>query len=407
MLDEHLSERKNIDPILLSILIQNPYFSQVGDEIGETTLINWIKHECRNHPTQANLTISKEEIHGLITKLIFEEVLSGRMYGQKMLLSPTQNYFLLKKGKPIVKREAKTHMSLFEDNHNHLEIQNTKNNASNDSGASDEPPNTNETLISTQLPQNHNMFYHQLVEYISNYDGQDKDVVKYLPGIFKLSCNILNDKYSDWHTKVLISSALGYCVLGEDVILDRTEFGYLDDLYILCYALREIKRYAPPSLFYDNWQGQEDIDIYELIEEIYRDAYIVVQDYACEILHKVGLRKFIELNLEEYEGTYHQKISKLAREKRELLALTAYLVKIVYHTNVDGRSLKKIKNFLARYGDYTEIKRLIELSNRDYEVKLNNTTTSSIEDFEVELERKLHQARLRALLEDKDTEYEN
>jgi len=64
------------------------------------------------------------------------------MYGQKMLLSPTQNYFLLKKGKPIVKREAKTHMSLFEDNHNHLEIQNTKNNASNDSGASDEPPNT-------------------------------------------------------------------------------------------------------------------------------------------------------------------------------------------------------------------------------------------------------------------------
>ena len=111
--------------------------------------------------------------------------------------------------------------------------------------------------------------------------------------------------------------------------------------------------------------------------------------------------------MEEYEGTYHQKISKLAREKRELLALTAYLVKIIYHTNVDGRSLKKIKNFLARYGDYTEIKRLIELSNRDYEVNLNNTTTSSIEDFEVELERKLHQARLRALLDDKDTEYEN
>ena len=63
----------------------------------------------------------------------------------------------------------------------------------------------------------------------------------------------MNDKYADWHTKILVSSALGYFVLENDVIVDNAEFGYLDDLYILCYTLREIERHVSPSLLDNNW----------------------------------------------------------------------------------------------------------------------------------------------------------
>jgi len=224
--------------------------------------------------------------------------------------------------------------------------------------------------------------------------------VKYFPQFFNLACNILNDKYTDWHTKLLISSALGYFILEEDVIPDNTEFGYLDDLYILCYVLREIKRHVSPSLLEENWDYSENV--HDLIEEVYQDTYVVIQDFACEILHKVGLRKFKQFDLEEYSGTYPEKIAKLAQEKRELIALSAYLIKIVYNTNFDGQSLKKLKNYLMQYGDYTEIARLIELSNRDYETERASDT--SLESFEAKLENELHQARLRALLEDQGTD---
>lgn len=387
----------DVDLELLSVLLQNPYLSLPEDEIGETALVKWVEREYKS---RIGTAVKKQEIYGLITKLILEGAFVGKRYGQKMLLKPTHNYYLLRDGQPMVqKKRAKTQVSLFADDGDCLFVRKT------------EPPEANETdniLIDTDerpianhfLPNNDVPYANHLLEKIRHYNGPDKDLVKYFPAFFSLACNIINDKYTDWHTKVLLSSALGYFILGDDVIPDNTEFGYLDDLYILCYVLREIERHASPSLLNDNWEYSEDI--HELIEEVYQDTYVVVQDYACEILHKVGLRKFKELELEEYSGTYPQKIAKLAQEKRELIALTAYLVKIIYRTDIKGRSLKKIKDFLMQYGDYTEIARLIELSNRDYTTE--TAVTSSIESFEADLERELQQARLKALLEDQDTE---
>ena len=58
-----------------------------------------------------------------------------------------------------------------------------------------------------------------------------------------------------------------------------------------------------------------------------------------------------------------------------------------------------------QYGDYTEIARLIELSSRDYKTEPSDTSDSnSMESFEENLERKLQQTHLKALLEDQDTE---
>ena len=394
---DHSADLINVDLELLSVLLQNPYLTRPGDEIGETALIKWVERECKSH---AGTVVKKEDILGLITKLILEGVFTGKRYGKKMLLKPTHNYYLLKSGQPMVplKRE-KTQVSLFADSDDHSFIE--KNRLLEASEIGDTPLHADEGFGERKLSQGATAPYSRsLLEIIRHYDGPDKGLVKYLPAFFNLACNILNDRYTDWHTKILISSALGYFVLEEDVIPNHTEFGYLDDLYLLVYALRETKRHVSPSLLEDNWGYSENI--HDLIEEVYHDTYTVIQDYACEILHKVGLRKFKELELEEYSGTYPQKIAKLAQEKRELIALTAYLIKLIYRTNLKGRELKRIKDFLMQYGDYTEIARLIELSNRDYSTE--TALEPDMESFEVDLERELQQARLNALLDDQDTE---
>lgn len=386
-----------VDQELLSVLLQNPYLSRPEDEIGETALVKWVDRE---HKSRTGTKIKKQEIYGLITKLILERIFIGKRYGQKMLLKPTHNYYLLKDGQPMIQKKIdKTQTVLFgkEVDCSFVgESGSSRNNETKSTSA-----DLNEIPIPSQLPLNNNVPYNCfLLERIRHYDGPDKDLVKYFPALFNLACNILNDKYTDWHTKILISSALGYVILENDVISDNTEFGYLDDLYILCYVLREIKQHVSPSLLDDNWEYSEDV--HDLIEETYQDVYIVVQDHACEILHKVGLRKFKELELEEYSGTYPEKIAKLAQEKRELMALTAYLIKIIYSTKIDGRNLKKIKDFLLKYGDYAEITRLIELSNRDYVIE--ETVDTTVEAFKADLEKQLQQARLKALLDDLDTE---
>ncbi|MFY9449634.1 MAG: YkvA family protein [Candidatus Methanoculleus thermohydrogenotrophicum] len=393
MEEDHSTSLINVDLELLSVLLQNPFLSRPEDEIGETALVKWVEREYKSC---IGTTVKKQDVYGLITKLILEGVFVGKRYGQKMLLKPTHNYYLLKDGRPMVqKKRAKTPVSLFADSADCLCVRKTELSEVNET--EDLLLDADEMSTPRQFSSNSVVPYsHHLLEKIRQYKGPDKDLVKYLPAFFSLACNILNDKYTDWHTKVLISSALGYFVLENDVIPDHTEFGYLDDLYLLSYVLREIKRHVSPSLLDDNWEYSEDI--HELIEVVYRDTYIVVQDYACEILHKVGLRKFKELELEEYSGTYPQKIAKLAQEKRELIALTAYLIKMVYRTDFKGRDLKRIKDFLMQYGDYTEIARLIELSNRDYATE--EAVTSSVESFEADLERKLQQARLNALFED-------
>jgi len=393
----HSADLINVDLELLSVLLQNPYLTRPEDEIGETTLVKWVEREYKSHVGTA---VKREDILGLITKLILERVFTGKRYGQKMLLKPTHNYYLLKSGKSMVPiKRAETQVSLFADNGDYSSIK--KDRLPQVSEIDDTPLHADARFGERQLFQDATAPYSQyLLEIVHHYDGPDKDLVKYLPAFFNLACNILNDRYTDWHTKILISSTLGYFVLEEDVIPDHTEFGYLDDLYLLAYALREIKRHVSPSLLEDNWGYSENI--HDLIEEVYQDTYTIIQECACEILHKVGLRKFKELELEEYSGIYPQKIAKLAQEKRELIALTAYLIKLIYRTNLKGREFKRIKDFLMQYGDYTEIARLIELSNRDYSAGI--AVETDMEPFEVDLEKELQQARLSALLDDQDAE---
>lgn len=373
---------QDMDPKLVRLVFLFPSLTFPEDEIGEKSLVNWVHSSYHD---LYNQKIEKNEVHGCIGKLSYDGFFVRKSYGKGVILKPTHNYFLVKRGKKPVRRNiTKEKKPLEYTEQSPIEI-------------NDKPLGDNEC---DPIPYHQISYENYLKSRINRYSGPDKELVSYFPAFYQLACNILNDRYTDWHTKILISTALGYYILEDDVIPDDKEFGYLDDLFILLYVLREIKKHVSPNLLEDNWEYEGDV--LNLIDEIYADTHYIIQDYACDILHKVGLWKFKDLQLEEYSGTYQQKISKLASEKRELYGLLAYMVKILYRANLKSRKLSEIKVFLKKYGDYAEIERLVALSMADHQIE--QPVDSEMLSFEQELEENLLRARINALIEE-DSEY--
>lgn len=357
---------------LLCILIQNPYFNKLTDEINEKSLYRWMYNETINKLGKRS---TKRDILGLITKLTFDGIFIPQKVGRTILIKPTRKYTKLKNGasleeireeanKPIVAENNKTNVHEIKDNKQYEIYDNLS-------------------------------FYDILVSNMNNYKGENKGLLMNSPTFFELLCNILNDERSDWHTKMMISSALGYFVMDDDVIPDSHENGYVDDLFIICYVLKQIRK-LDEKLIIENWNYESDIC--ELIEDVFQESYRIIGNKACDTLQIVGLYKFKSLELEEYTGNYQDRVKKLAEEKREAIALVAYLVKQLYNVDMKSAGYKKLKDYITKYGDYNEVNRLIALSKEDREDLVDSN--GYVDDHKAELEEKLRQARLKVLLEE-------
>lgn len=222
MKEDHSNNEIDVDPELLSVLLQNPYLLRPEDEIGQTALVKWVEREYKS---STGTTVKKQEVYGLITKLILNHVFVGKRYGQRLLLKPTHNYYLLKNGQQIVRKKTdRAQVSLFKNDGDCSFVRNIESHGDNKTRTFTVDHDGIPTA--SQFPPGSNISYKALLlDKIRHYDGPDKDLVKYLPAFFNLACNILNDRYTDWHTKILISSVLGYFILEDDVIADNTEFG--------------------------------------------------------------------------------------------------------------------------------------------------------------------------------------
>jgi uncharacterized membrane protein YkvA (DUF1232 family) len=241
-------------------------------------------------------------------------------------------------------------------------------------------------------------FLDLLTKNIEHYKGCNRDIQKYCPKFFELLSNILNDKFVDWHTKVMISAALGYFVLEADVIPDTEASGYVDDLYIVTYVLNEIKNNQSPEIIIRNWNGEEDIIC--LIDEIFTAASNIVGPLSKQILQTVGLYKFSLLSLEEYSGEYPKKVARLLKEKRDLISLLAYIIQKVEDSKFKSRSYSEIKKFVESNGNYDEIQRIIEISKLYHEIEVEPNDKDK--KFKEKLERKMREARVRGIMKKKE-----
>jgi uncharacterized membrane protein YkvA (DUF1232 family) len=247
------------------------------------------------------------------------------------------------------------------------------------------------------------LFFDLLTKNIELYEGPNKELQEYCPQFFGLLSNILNDKFVDWHTKIMISAAMGYFVLDCDIIPDTQENGYIDDLYLITYVLNEIKNSQTPEIIIRNWN--EDTDIIQLIDEVFEATSSILGNLSKPILQKVGLYKFSQLPMEEYSGKYPKRLAKVANDKRELLGLLAYIIQKVENEYPSNRSYEKIKKYVENNGNFDEIQRIIELSKLYHQIEIESKNNGDGKEIEKDLiqllERRMREVRLQAIMENK------
>jgi uncharacterized membrane protein YkvA (DUF1232 family) len=228
------------------------------------------------------------------------------------------------------------------------------------------------------------------------YTGDYKDVVLLAPFFSELLETLLADRFIDWHAKVTISCALAYLMLKDDVIPDDNERGLVDDVFIMTYVLRRIKATFSSALIEKHWPyGAYEEKICDLIEGTYHICCSAVGDQAAEILQKVGLHKFDALELDEYSGSYPPRVARLGKEKRELLALLAFVIQKMDNVKTKGMNVEKLKSYVRSSANYDEIDRIIELSKLDHQIQTLEKTSRFKKDFE----QKMNEAVLKVLLQ--------
>ena len=315
-----------------------------------------------------------------IKQLHQDNTFSHKTHENRVLLIANEKYFELKSNQNL---SAPTKIQTRQlGDHSHITIEET-------------PLVEEKSSFVHEYQKDHNFEYYDiLLQNVKKYQGPNREVQLKCPVLFKLLCDILKDRFTDWHTRILIDSAITYLVLDDDLIPDHKENGYIDDLFIVSFVLREIKDNSP-ELIDENWLYEEDI--FATIEEVYLQTSEILGDLTYEVLRKVGLHKFQSLDLEEYSGEYPQKLAKIASEKRELLGIVVFLLNKLWDKKLKTTTVEQIKNMVQECGESDEINRLIEFAriNHHYDIRTKHEDKDNFEDI---LEQRLKEARLNALL---------
>ncbi|MBT6690520.1 DUF1232 domain-containing protein [archaeon] len=235
-------------------------------------------------------------------------------------------------------------------------------------------------------------FADDLNETVSSYNGEHKELIKHLPALFDLLCKILYDNRSSWSTRIIVSSVLGYFVLPEDVIPDyEEETGYLDDLFIVTFALKQIELSSDYDLIKNNWN--ESSDIGKIIEKTYNSCQDLLGGLSEEVLGMVGLRRYLSVEREYNNLSHSTKMRKIMDEKIELIGLLSFVTAKLYNTP-RTRSVEELIEFIQKHEDYGEIERIIQLVRE----KTISKTINELPKDTLSLERKLRRKRIKKLL---------
>ena len=239
-------------------------------------------------------------------------------------------------------------------------------------------------------------FLENLKETTDSYTGEHRDLIKYLPSLFNLLCNILYDSKSGWSTKLMVSSALGYFVLPEDIIPDSDEeLGYIDDLYLVVSVLGEISLSSDKDLIEEHWKNKNNAldinenNILDIIENIHQKTQDILGNLCEDILSIVGLRKYISMEYADLRLNHSSKIRKIMDEKIELVGLLSFITAKLYGLP-RSRSLDGFKDFLQKHEDYPEIERIIQIA-RDKSV---SKTINCLPKDTLSVERRMRRKRL-------------
>jgi uncharacterized membrane protein YkvA (DUF1232 family) len=101
-----------------------------------------------------------------------------------------------------------------------------------------------------------------LQEDIAKYEGRHDDLIYQAPALYRLLCNLLDDKRLPGRLRPLVSSAIAYFILPADVIPESVQgpYGFLDDIWLCAWALDAVRKDAGnDEILSENWDGEAPI----------------------------------------------------------------------------------------------------------------------------------------------------
>ncbi|MCX6113024.1 MAG: DUF1232 domain-containing protein [Proteobacteria bacterium] len=207
--------------------------------------------------------------------------------------------------------------------------------------------------------------YYDLLKEDVKYSKEFEGILRYLPSFYKLLCNIISDKKTNWYSRILVNCALAYLVLERDVINDKEGGkGYLDDLFLCSYVLKEIRDKISKEIILNN---ANDLDIEEhgekllnLIYDIHSKTLENLGGKENEILNFVGLSRFNALDLLCSNDKLFQ-IRKANKKLRLLYAMNAVIIQEFFDLKLelDHRRFKMFEGYITAHPEFSEIKRYI------------------------------------------------
>lgn len=176
---------------------------------------------------------------------------------------------------------------------------------------------------------------------LREYSGDGKEYLVDLPRMIDLAAHILYDERADWKTKTILSSVLGFILVGNEKEVD-----YFDDLFAVSFALKYVNKTAS-YLIPDNWHYEDNY--IQVLNRSYQNSRLILSDAECrEILHLLGIPKIIHVD-ERFD-------------MKSAVGAISYLMGQMYNSPDKYRKLDYAIDKLVSLGIYDDVQRVLSIA---------------------------------------------
>ncbi len=204
--------------------------------------------------------------------------------------------------------------------------------------------------------------YYELLLQQLDKTTTNRELLSYLPKFYLILSKIITDHKADWYSKMLANCALSYLVIESDIIPDNsaTDLGYMDDLFICAYVLRNIRDNVSRDIILSNVEDKKEKesifdDIYNVLSQC--DEY--VGDKKDRILSFVGLKEFDSLDF-TYSEEKSLSINLRKKKQRLIYAMLAVKLSPLLNNHYTDRKHVNFKEYILEHRDLLELKRYME-----------------------------------------------
>ena len=128
-----------------------------------------------------------------------------------------------------------------------------------------------------------------LEEEVSSYQGENQELIKQAPALYRLMTRLLDDKDLPSHQSQLVIAAIAYFILPGDIVPEDKygPMGFVDDIFLCAFVADQIRKdTASDEILVRNWDGKKSI--ISIIKEILSAEDKLIGDKKGTILEYIG-----------------------------------------------------------------------------------------------------------------------